>query len=700
MPKRVLLLTGIFFTVAACSTMKQQTKQPPAAPKQAHVRELHGEKFQDDYFWLRQKTNPAVREYLEAENAYTAGVVAPTKSLQRALYKEIVSRIQETDTSVPARKGAWAYYFRTEKGKQYRIHCRKPITAASEAVILDVNQLARGEKFMSVVALEVSDSGKLLAYLSDNVGYRQYRLHIKDLATGKLLGDTAERVTSLAWAADDRTLFFTTEDPTTKRSDKAFRLSLGGAPELIYEEKDERFDVSIDRTRDRRFITLQSGSHTASELRLLKANQPQGPWQLIAPRQPDHEYYLDVHEDELFIWSNKNGRNFSLFTAPLQNPGQENWREIVPHRPEVKIEAVQCFKNHYVITERTSGLVQFNVVRFSDGAKHSVKFPEPSYVAYPGENYEFDTTVFRYSYESPKTPRSTYDHDLNGGADTLLKREPVLGGYDPANYEVERLWAKASDGASVPVTLLYKKGLKRDGSAPLFLHGYGAYGYPLDAGFSSPIFSLVDRGFVYALAHIRGGGDLGKPWHDAGRMANKMNTFTDFIACAEYLVQQNYTRPDRLAISGGSAGGLLMGAVTNLRPDLFKAVVTYVPFVDVINSMSDESLPLTVTEFEEWGNPKIPEQYQWLRRYCPYTNLERKAYPAMLVRTSFNDSQVMYWEPAKYVARLRTLKTDHNPLLLKVNMAAGHGGASGRYERYKDDAFDFAFVLTQVGIGK
>jgi len=691
----IVLFVALIWT--GCSTMQEPSISPPVAPRQTHVREMHGDRFVDDYFWLREKTNPAVRAYLDQENAYTEAWMKPTQPLQGKLYQEIVSRIKETDESAPARKGAWNYYYRTEQGRQYAIHCRKPVASGPEQIILDVNELARGEKFMAVAALETSDDANLLAYGMDNVGYRQYRLQVKDLRTGRLRPDTMERITSLAWAADNQTLFVTTEDPTTKRSDKFFRLPLGGKPELVLEEKDERFDLRVERSREGKYLVLISGSHTTSELRLLSALNPKGDWRVVEPRQPDLEYYLDFHGDQMFIWSNHTGRNYALFTTAIDQPGREHWKEILPHRAEVKIESVLCFRDHYVVEERASGLVQFQVVRYADNSRHAVKFPESSYVAGADTNPEYDTEHFRYRYESPKTPDSVFDHDMGSGQDILRKRQEVLGGFDARNYEVERLWAKAADGVAVPVTVLYRRGLVRDGSAPLLLRGYGAYGYPEDAGFSSPVFSLVDRGVVFALAHIRGGGDLGKPWHDAGRMANKMNTFTDFIACAEHLVAERFTSPKKLVITGGSAGGLLMGAVTNLRPDLFKAVLTYVPFVDVINTMNDETLPLTVSEFEEWGNPKIPEQYQWIRKYCPYTNLERKAYPTILVRTSLNDSQVMYWEPAKYVARLRTLKTDHNPLLLYVNMAAGHGGSSGRYDKYKEVAFDYSFILSQVG---
>jgi oligopeptidase B len=688
--------------LTACMTRTPRSpSHAPMAPKHPTLREWHGDRFVDHYAWLRQKTNPAVIAYLEAENAYTATWMKPTEALQDSLYKEMVGRIQETDLSVPYRKGPWLYYSRTLQGKQYPIHCRKPAAGGdSEQVLLDVNELAKGEKFMSVGSFQVSDDTRLLAYSTDAVGFRQYRLAVKDLTTGRRLAPTAERVTTVRWAADHRTLFYTTEDPVTKRSSTLHRQTLEGADEVLYTEPDERFSLAIDRTRSGRFLVLRIASRTTSELRVLEADTPAGSWRTIAPREANHEYDLDHRGDTFFIWSNKSGRNFALFTAPVAQPDPAHWTEIVAHRPDTMLESALCFENHYVVHERARGLARFQVARYDGGTPDSITFADAAYTASPEANEEFHSDRFRYAYASPITPPSVLDHDMNTAKDDLLKREAVLGGFDPANYTVDRLQAKASDGTLVPISLLRRKGSPKDGTTPLLQMGYGAYGIPSDAGFNSAVFSLVDRGMSYAIAHIRGGGDLGKTWHDGGRMAQKMNSFTDFIDVSQFLIDEGYTDTDRLVITGGSAGGLLMGAVTNLRPDLFKAVVTYVPFVDVINTMLDESLPLTVEEFEEWGNPKVAAEYAWLRRYCPYTNLEPKGYPAILVKTSLNDSQVMYWEPAKYVARLRTLKTDINPLLLHVNMAAGHGGSSGRYDHLKERAFDYAFVLNQVGLGK
>jgi oligopeptidase B len=533
-------------------------------------------------------------------------------------------------------------------------------------------------------------------------GFREYTLQVKDLRTGALRPERFERTTSVEWAADNQTFFYGVED-NAKRSYRIYRHRLGGPvqeDELVYEEKDERFNVFVDRSRSRAFLFLVAQSHTASEVRFLAANDPTGKWRLIAAREADHEYDVDHHSDWFFIRSNSRGRNFALFKAPVANPAKERWQEVVAHRPDVMLEALYCFRDHYVLGEREGGLPQMRITAMKSGESHRVQFPEPAYTAQATANYEFDTPLVRYSYESLVTPDSTFDYDMNTRQAKLLKRLEVPGGFDAANYVSERVHAKAPDGTRVPISLVYRKGVKRDGSAPMLLTGYGAYGAPQSASFSSSRLCLLDRGVVCAIAHVRGGGDLGKPWHDAGRMMNKKNTFTDFIAGAEHLIAEKYTAKDKLAITGGSAGGLLMGAVVNLRPDLFKAVVTQVPFVDVINTMLDESLPLTVGEFEEWGNPKIRAEYEYMSSYCPYTNLKAAAYPSMLVKTSFNDPAVMYWEPAKYVAKLRTLKQDHTPLLLKVNLSGSHGGASGRYDRYREVAFDQAFVLTQLGITK
>ncbi len=676
--------------------------KPPVAEKKPKVDAVHGLQRVDDYFWLRDKTNPAVAVYLEAENAYTDAVMAPTKALQEKLYQEMLSHIKETDSSAPYRKGEYWYYSRTEEGKQYRIHCRRKASLeAPEELTLELNEMAKGLDFLSIGAYEVSEDGHLLAFSTDTTGFREYTLQVKDLRTGKILPDRIEKTGSVAWAADNRTLFYTVED-ATKRHYRIYKHVLGSSdPDpLVFQEDDERFNLSVSRARSDRFLFMTSGSHTTSEVRFLDATDPNGIWQLVQPREQDHEYYLDHHGDFFYIRTNQKGRNFSLAKTPIKTPSKEHWMEVVPHRPEVMLDEALLFANHFVLFEREGGLPYLRVTSLQNGESYRISVPEPAYTVAPYANAEFNTRLFRYSYESLVTPDSVFEIDMDTRETKLIKQIEVPGGFDSSRYRSERLFAAAPDGTQIPISLVYRKDLNPKGRNPLLLVGYGAYGFPYDISFSSVRLSLLDRGVVYAIAHIRGGGDMGKPWHDQGRMHNKKNTFTDFIACASDLIARQYTSPNKLAISGGSAGGLLMGAVVNMRPDLFKAVVSHVPFVDVINTMLDETLPLTVGEFEEWGNPKNKSDYDYMVSYCPYSNLEPKTYPSMLIKTSFNDSQVMYWEPAKYVAKLRTLKTDRHPLLLKTNMAAGHGGASGRYDHLREVALDYAFTLQELGLSK
>jgi oligopeptidase B len=689
----ILLFTGI-------SQIMSQT--PPVAKKLPKTTTIHGETLVDNYFWLREKSNPEVIDYLKAENEYTAALMNPTEKFQTALYQEMLGRIKETDLSVPYPKGGYLYYTRTQQGQQYPIYCRKKGNLkAKEEILLDMNEMAKGKPFLSIAAFNVSDDSNLLAYTTDDSGFRQYTLHIKDLRTGQELPDTAERVTSLSWATDNKTLFYCTEDATTKRSDKFFRQTLGGKTELLYEEKDELYNVGSERTRSKGFIFLEISSSTTSEIRYLPANQPNEALKIMLPRENDHEYYPDHHGDFFYIRTNDKGRNFRLVTAPVSDPAKKNWKEIIPHRDGVMIEDTDFFANNYVVHERENGLNTLKVVNLKTSESHFIGFPEPVYSLFGSPNAEFDTTKFRYGYLSFVTPNSVFEYDLKSRKSKLLKSMEVLGGYDKSLYQTERIHATASDGTKVPISIVYKKGMKRDGSNPVLLEGYGSYGISNDVDFSSNRISLLDRGFIFAVAHIRGGGDLGKPWHDAGKMMVKKNTFTDFIACSEHLIKENYTGKDKLIITGGSAGGLLMGAVSNLRPDLFKAVMTYVPFVDVMNTMLDSTLPLTVGEYLEWGNPNEKPAYDYMKSYSPYDNIEAKNYPTMLVRTSLNDSQVMYWEPAKYVAKLRAMKTDKNLILFKTKLEpGGHGGASGRYDRLKDTAFDYAFALGQVGMTK
>lgn len=671
---------------------------PPVAKKIAKVDTLFGDVRVDNYYWLREKTNPEVISYIESENSYQAEVMKPTEKLQETIYNEIVGRIKQTDLSVPYKYGAYWYYSRTEEGKQYKVYCRKRGTMdAAEEVTLDMNKLAEGRQFLGLGAYAISDNGNLLAYSLDTTGFRQYRLYIRDLMTGRDLADDVGRpVDGVEWAADNTTLFYVVED-SAKRSYQAHRHVLGGeADELLYEEKDGIYNLGIYRSSDRKVLFVYSGSFETTEIQYLMTDKPAGSLQMMYPREEGHEYYPDLRDGMLYIRTNKDAKNFRLVSVPLNDLAMKNWKEVLPHRAKVKLEDVSLFKNHAIFTERENGLTHLKAHDFRTGKTTEVSFPEPVYAVFGAENPEFNTDKFRYNYQSFVTPSSIYEYDMNTGKSTLLKQTEVLGGYDPKQYVSERVFAKAEDGVEVPISIVYKKGFKKDGSGPLLLYGYGAYGASMSATFSVSRLSLLDRGVCYALAHIRGGGDMGEEWHDDGKMMHKKNTFTDFIASAEYLVKEKYTSKDRIAISGGSAGGLLIGAVLNMRPDLFKAAHLAVPFVDVINTMLDESLPLTTGEFLEWGNPKKKDEYDYMKSYCPYTNISAKAYPDVLVTTSLNDSQVMYWEPTKYTAKMRATKADNNMLLLKVNMAAGHGGASGRYDAYKETAYAYAFLLWRL----
>ena len=671
---------------------------PPVARKMPKVDTIHGELRQDDYHWLCQKDDPEVLTYLEAENAYTDAVLGPAEGFRVALYDEMLARIKEDDQTVPYRQGGHFYYSRTEKGKQYPTLCRKAGSLeAPEEVMLDLNRLAEGHPYLGLGAAAVTDDGERLAYATDVTGFREYTLYVKDLRTGAIEPDRIEKVVSVAWAADGLTLFYVTEDPA-KRPYRLYRHRLGAAvDELVYEEGDALFHLTVERTRSLAYLLATSSSFTTTEVRYAAAGTPAAPWSVILPREHEHEYHVDHGGDRFYIRTNGGGRkNFRLVTAPVADPRPERWTELIPHRDDVMLEDMDVFAEHYVVQARQDGLIRLRVTTLADAATHDVQFPEPAYDVSGQANAEFRTTAYRFSYQSLVTPLSVFDYDVVRRERRLLKRTEVLGGYDPARYRTERLHATAPDGARVPISLVHRADAPRDGTSPMLLMGYGAYGIPLPVTFSSARLSLLDRGVAFAIAHVRGGGELGKRWHDGGRMLAKRNTVTDFIAAAESLGAGGYTAPDRLAIEGGSAGGLLIGAVLNLRPDLVTAAVLRVPFVDVINTMLDESLPLTIGEFEEWGNPKIREQYEYMKTYCPYTNLQARDYPAMLVRTSLHDSQVMYWEPAKYVAKLRTLKTDGDPLFFKIDLGAGHGGPSGRYDHLREIAFDYAFVLTRL----
>lgn len=675
---------------------------PPVANRVDHFQTWHGEKVNDPYFWLREKDSPAVLDYLKAEGAYTEVVTAPLKPFADALYTEFLGRIKQTDLSVPSLRRGYYYYSRTVEGQQYGILCRKKgALDAPEEIYLDLNELAKGLKYLGIGGTDLSDDSQQLAYSTDVTGFRQYKLQVRNLKTGLLQADLAERVTSFSWAADGQTLFYVTEDPTTKRSNEVWRLKLGGTPERIFTEKDELFRVGIGRTKDLRYLVLTSSSTDTWECRTLAADQPAGDFKVVLPREKGHKYDVDHRGGQFFIRTNKGAKNFRIVTAPTQDPREVNWNPFVDGQAGVLVEGVDLFKDFAVVAEKHRGLDRFRIHNFASGQWRTVTFPDPTYMASWMGTPEFDSRTFRFNYQSMVTPSSVYDYDMASGERTCLKQQEVLGNVDLKSYASERIWATARDGVKVPISIVYKKGLKRDGSAPLFLYGYGSYGYGMPATFSVPRLSLLDRGMVYAIAHIRGGNELGEGWHEDGMLMKKKNTFFDFIDCAEFLVAKKFTSPKRLVAEGGSAGGLLIGAVANLRPQLFKALHAQVPFVDVMNTMMDASLPLTVGEYLEWGNPNEKPAFDYMRSYSPYDNLKRGSYPAILVTTSYNDSQVMYWEPAKYVAKLRTLKTDANPLVFKCKMEpAGHGGASGRYDALKDRAFEYAWLLSQVGVRK
>ena len=685
---------------------------PPIAAKHHTETLLHGITLTDDYAWLRDKQNPEVTAYLEAENTYAEAVTAPLAGLRDDLYNEMLSHIKQTDVSVPYRDGGCWYYTRTEEGRQYAIHCRKrgtgtaPPADAPEEVILDGNKLAEGHAFFAIGDTCVTDDDRWLAYTTDTTGFRQYTLHIKNLITAETLPGEVERVGSVVWAADNKTAFYTVEDEEQKRQYQLWRHTVGtphSEDVLVYQDDDERFNLAVGRTRDRKVIVMESASHIATECWVLPAAEPEGAFKLICPRQDEHEYTVDHRNGLWFIRTNDRGRNFRLVTAPVDAPQREHWTERIPHRDSVMLEDVDLFAGFFVACEREDGLPRLRLWRFSgDGTEAAqageIVFPEPAYSAHPHINRIFAATTFRYAYQSLVTPSSVYEYDMASGASTLLKQLEVPGGFDRSLYASERVHALAPDGVQVLVSLVYRNDKRKKGWNPLYVYGYGSYGYSLPLGFNSNRLSLLDRGVVMAYAHIRGGGDMGEPWHDAGKMLLKRNTFTDFIAAVVHLTAAGYGDPARVAIEGGSAGGLLMGAVVNMRPDLFRAVVSHVPFVDVMNTMLDASLPLTVPEYEEWGNPSQETYFKVMLSYSPYDNLKAASYPSMLVKTSLHDSQVMYWEPAKYVAKLRTLKTDNNPLLLVTNMQAGHGGASGRYDYLKEIAFDYAFLLHELKI--
>jgi len=702
-----VFIAGIIIVVGNTIIVAQENMTPPVAKKETRVSKVLDTELRDDYFWLRSgkdangKVRKEVEEYLVAENKYTEAAMKPTDAFQKTLYDEMLGRIKQTDLSVPYRYGNYFYYSKTEEGKQYPVSLRaKDAKGTGEEILLDQNELAKGLAYFAVGDYAISDDGNLLAFSTDTTGYRQYKLQIKDLRTGKLLPDAIERVTSVVWASDNKHLFVVTEDAVTKRSDKFWRHEVGtNENKLLFEEKDVLFNISVGRSRDKKMIFLNSVAKTMRESYFLQSDNPLGQFKSILSREKDHEYSVDYYDGKFYILTNKNAPNFRVVTAPVEDSRQANWKDFVAASPSVKYEDLNFFKNHAVVYEWENGLEYLRVIDMKSNKVHRIATPESVYSLGLSTNKEFDTDTVRFSYTSLITPNSTFDYNMKTKRSTLLKQQEVLGGYDKNQYETKRVWAIARDGVKVPVSLVWKKGTRiDDGSAPMLLYAYGSYGYSTTPNFNSNRLSLLNRGVVFAIAHIRGGSEMGEQWRLDGRMFKKLNTFNDFVDCAEWLVKNKFTSSDRLVINGGSAGGLLMGVVVNMRPDLFKAVVAAVPFVDVMNTMLDETLPLTTEEWIEWGNPNEKDAFDYMIKYSPYDNIKEQNYPNMLVLVSLNDSQVPYWEGAKFVAKLRAMKTDNNTILLKTNMGAGHGGASGRYDALKEQAFNYAYILSQFGI--
>jgi len=675
------LLTLVLAQHSNTAGKEDKMPQPPTAKKIPHDVTVHGDRRVDPYYWMRNREDPAVLEYLKAENAYTEKVMKHTEAFQEQLYKELKNRIKETDLSVPVRIDDYYYYTRTEEGKQYTIHCRKfGSLEAPEEIILDENVLAEGYPYFRLGAFTVSPNHQLLAYSIDTTGAEKYRLFVKDLERSQLLPDVINNTyTAVEWANDNQTLFYNILD-TTHRPYKVFRHRLGtpaSEDPLVYHEQDERFYLDISKSKSKDYLFLNLESEITSEVQFLRADNPDGEFRVIQPRQQGMEYSVAHRGDQFYVLTNDDALNFKLMVTPVLQPSKENWTEVIPPRKGVKIDYLDIFQDYLVVYEREHGLRKIRITDLNSQKTHYVTFPEEVYTLWGGPNPDFRSKLLRFTYTSLVTPKSVYDYDMDSRERTLKKQDEVLGGYDPSLYVTRRLWATAEDSAKIPMSMVYRKGMRRDGKNNLYLYGYGSYGATIDPYFSSVRLSLLDRGFIYIIAHVRGGGYLGRGWYEDGKFLHKRNTFTDFIACAEYLIQEKYTNPDQLVIAGGSAGGLLMGAVTNMRPNLFKVVVAQVPFVDVVNTMLDETIPLTVIEFEEWGNPKKKQFYDYMISYSPYDNVAAKAYPNMLITTSLNDPRVAYWEPAKWTAKLRAMKTDQNQLLLKINMNAGHGGASG-----------------------
>ena len=692
-----------------------QFPAPPTAEKQTHITAIHGLQLEDDYFWMRlsdeqkeaaepDEQTAKVVDYLNRENDYTKEVMNGTEAFQENLFNEIVGRIKQDDQSVPLLDNGYYYYSRYEEGKEYAIYCRKlGSLEAEEQVMLNVNEMAEGFNYYAVGGQSVSTNNNLLAFSVDTVSRREYTLQFKDLTTGEVLADRIPGTTGGAtWANDNKTVYYSKKDPITLRSSRIFKHVLGtdaSQDVLVFEEADETFSCGIGKSKSEQYLMIASYSTVSNEWRYLDANTPNGEWKIIQPRERNLEYSCSHYGDHFYITTNRDAKNFKLVRTPIHATTYENWEDVLPHRDETLLEGVDIFKDYLVVSERTEGLNQIRVKRWDDAEDYYIQFPDPAYSAYVGANPDFDTKQLRYGYNSMTTPSSVFEMDMVSQATNLLKQQEVLGGsFDPANYESERVMVEARDGTKVPVSIVSRKGVKKDGNNPFLLYAYGSYGYSMDAGFSSTRLSLLDRGFVYAIAHIRGGQEMGRDWYEDGKMFNKKNTFTDFVDCGQAMVDLGYTSPQHLYAMGGSAGGLLMGAVINMAPALFNGVIAAVPFVDVINTMLDESIPLTTGEFDEWGNPKNKDSFDYMMSYSPYDNVTAQDYPHMLVTTGYWDSQVQYWEPAKWMAKLRDTKTGDNLLIMDCNMETGHGGASGRFKRLRETAMEYAFFMMLEGI--
>jgi oligopeptidase B len=703
----LLFLVGLACLATACGSPPGPSPSAIPAPPVAEIvptrLEKHGAVRTDDYYWLKDRDDPDVIRYLEAENEYTDAIMKHTDAFRKALLDEIVGRIKKNDESVPYKDGDYYYYERFREGGEYPIYCRKKGSLdGPEEILLDVNALAEGHDYYAVSGAKVSSGQDILGYATDTVGRRIYTLRFKNLATGETLPDEIPSVTNnFAWAQDGKTVFYTKQDPTTLRWFQTYRHVLGTDPAddvLVYEEEDDTFGTAVFKTKSKKFIMIASDQTLSSEYRFLEADAPMGKFRVFQPRERNHEYSVDHLGDRFYIRTNMDAKNFRLMATPVASTESRNWTDVIPHRDDVFLENFELFRDYLVVEERKDGLIQMRIRPWSGGAEHYLDFGEPAYLASIDVNAELDTPVLRYAYTSLTTPRTIYDYDMATRQKKLLKQDEILGGFDSANYTTERLWATARDGVKVPISLVYRNGFRRDGSSPLLLYGYGSYGSSLDASFRSDRLSLLDRGFVYAIAHIRGGEELGRQWYEHGKLLEKKNTFTDFIDAAQFLVEQKYADPQQVFAIGGSAGGLLMGAVVNMRPELWKGVVAAVPFVDVVTTMLDDTIPLTSSEYDEWGNPNDKEYYDYMLSYSPYDNVEAKDYPNLLVTAGLHDSQVQYWEPAKWVAKMRATKTGDHLLLLETNMEAGHSGTTGRFKRYEETALEYAFILDLAGI--